>query len=262
MSVPVSVFIIALNEADRIVQSIDAVKSWVDEVVVVDSGSSDDTVDVSKKAGAKVEFHEWNGFGQQKRFAETLCRNDWILNIDADEVVTDDLRREIEALFAAGAPTRVAYGMAVDLVYPGQSKPRLWAQDHWCVRLYDRRKVRFRDSALHDSVVTEGFEVGRLRGTMHHFSMRSFEDMEAKFRVRIAQATKDAHRRSAASLTPRLITELPVNFLKYYIGRRHFTGGLTGFRYAWRQALFRFQRVYELWKREIVDLLPRKLGSS
>ena len=85
---PLSVFIIAVNEADRIALTINSVRDWADEVIVIDSGSTDDTVAVAESHGARVVFNEWNGYGPQKVFGETLCRNDWLLNLDADEEVT------------------------------------------------------------------------------------------------------------------------------------------------------------------------------
>ena len=101
---PISCFIIAKDEADRIGRTIESVQPWVNEVIVVDSGSTDDTMAVATRAGARAISNAWPGFGQQKRFAEDQCTNDWLLNIDADEVVTPELCREIEALFANGSP--------------------------------------------------------------------------------------------------------------------------------------------------------------
>ncbi|MGE0054385.1 MAG: glycosyltransferase family 2 protein [Hyphomicrobium sp.] len=260
MRVPVSVFIIARNEADRIHRTIEAVSGWVDEVIVVVGSSSDNTIEVAEKAGARVVENLWTGFGQQKRFGESQCRNDWILNIDADEVVTDELRREIVKLFERGMPDRVAYGMPVELVYPGKVKPRRWAHDHWCVRLYDKRVVRFRNSALFDSVVTESHEVGSLKGAMYHYSIRSFDDMKCKLLERVDLAVEGSRQRSAAVLTLRLASELPMTFLKFYIGRRHITGGLTGLRYAAILARFRFMRVYGLWAKAMATPVPQTVA--
>src|SRR5690606_19398646 len=92
---PLSCCIIAKNEGDRIEACIKAASRIADEIVVVDSGSTDDTVAKAKALGAKVYFRAWDGFGPQKRFAEECASNDWILNLDADEVVTPELAGEI-----------------------------------------------------------------------------------------------------------------------------------------------------------------------
>ena len=89
--IKISAFIITKNEAHRIAKSINSIKNIVDEIIVVDSGSNDDTVIIAEKLGAKVIFNEWPGYVKQKSFAESLCRHDWILNIDADEELTDKL---------------------------------------------------------------------------------------------------------------------------------------------------------------------------
>ena len=243
---PISCFIIAKNEADRIARTIRSVRSWVDEVIVVDSESTDDTVAVARQEGARVVTQPWLGFGGQKRFGEAQCRNDWVFNIDADEVVTRELQIEIVRLFEKGLPPFVAYGMPIHLIYPGNARPRAWARDHWYVRLYDRRFVRFRDSAIHDSVVTDDHRIGALRATIHHHSMRSFDDMKKKLDERAWLSVKYADPHSTAPLLPRLITEIPMNFFKYYIWRVHFTGGMTGLRYAAIQSWYRYLKIYRM----------------
>jgi glycosyltransferase involved in cell wall biosynthesis len=243
---PISCFIIARNEADRISRSIRSVTEWVDEVLVVDGGSADATIAVSQREGARVISNAWPGFGQQKRFAEDHCRHNWTLNIDADEVVTPELRRKIEELFANGPPPLAGYGLPICLVYPGAQRPRYFARDHWCVRLYDCTVVRFRNSAIHDSVVTDGHEVGKIDASLYHFSIRSFDDMKRKLDRRMWISMQHTEALSPFRLAPRLLTEFPMHFFKYYIVRRHFTGGLAGLHYAWLQAWFRFQRIYRM----------------
>ena len=85
VKIPLSVSIITKNEEDRILNAINAIKNIADEVVVIDSGSDDKTCEIALKAGAKVIYNKWPGYGQQKIFAQNQCRNDWVLNIDADE---------------------------------------------------------------------------------------------------------------------------------------------------------------------------------
>ena len=171
---PLSCFIIARDEADRIGATIRSVRDWVGEVLVVDSGSSDDTVAVAEVLGARVLSHPWQGYGPQKRFAEACCGFDWLLNLDADEVVTPALRQEIVALFRNGPPPLAGYRLRVADVYPGQSRPRPFAYSYRIVRLYDRRRARYALSLVHDRVAAHtvarrrrvhqrrrGFVVGR-----------------------------------------------------------------------------------------------------
>jgi len=88
---PLSVFIIARDEADRIPAALASVQGWVDEIIVIDSGSLDATVAVSQLFGARTEYRAWTGYGEQKVYGESLCRNDWLLNIDADEAISPEL---------------------------------------------------------------------------------------------------------------------------------------------------------------------------
>lgn len=245
---PLSCFIIAKNEADRIARTIRSVASWVDEVVVVDSGSTDSTLSIAEAAGARVIVQPWLGFGGQKRFAEEQCQNDWVLNLDADEIATSELQREIIELFSTETPKKAAYGMPIHIVYPGHKKPRMWARDNWYVRLYNRQVVRFRDSCVHDTVRTDGHIVGRLKAPIHHFSIRSFEHMKTKLDERMSLAATYAPDRNSALTLGRLLIEFPMNFYKYYFVRRHFTGGLMGLRYATILSSFRVTKVYRRWR--------------
>lgn len=245
---PISCFIISKDESDRIVRTIRSVKSWVDEVVVVDSESRDNTVALALAEGCRVITQPWLGFGPQKRFAEDQCRNDWVLNLDADEVVTPELRDEIIGMFSAGHPAQIAYAMALDLVYPGDQRPRRWARDHWYVRLYDRQVVRFRNSHVHDTVVMGGHAVGSLRHSVYHYSFRSYDDLKQKLGERMLLSAKHAQNSSQVMLLARLLLEMPINFFKYYIVRRHFTGGFKGLRYAWIQGTYRQVKIVHMWR--------------
>jgi glycosyltransferase involved in cell wall biosynthesis len=246
MQLPVSVYIIAHNEADRIGAAIASVAGWVDEIVVVDSFSTDGTPQIAAHAGARVVQRAWMGFGPQRRLGEKICRNDWILSLDADERVTPRLKQEILALFAGGTPALKAYGMPVLMVYPGKRKPRPFARDHWCVRLYDRRAVGVRESQIHDAVETGSHKVGTLACPLEHYSMRSFHHMIRKLDERTWLAVREREHLSTAELWLRLPIEFLSNFTKYYLVRRHCTGGLNGLVYATIQATFRHLRIYRM----------------
>jgi glycosyltransferase involved in cell wall biosynthesis len=246
VKLPISCFIITKNEADRIVPTIRSVSDWVSEVIVVDSGSTDGTQEIAASAGASVTFRAWTGFGPQKRFGESLCKHDWVLNIDADEVVSPELALEIQEMFAKGLPPLAAYALRINDVYPGWTKPRWGANDHLNARLYDRRKVQFKDSPIHDSVDTRGHKVGKLKAEVHHRSARTFDDALAKSIDRGKVFADHAAKRSILSLRIRLVFEFPLAFIKFYFFRRHVTGGLAGFQMAMFGAISRFVRIVRM----------------
>lgn len=244
--IPVSCFIIAFNEGDRIGRTIASVADWVDEVVVIDSCSTDDTVAVAEAAGARVIYNAWPGFGQQKRFGEEQCKYDWLLNLDADEVVTPLLRVAISNLFQDGTPMLAGYGTPVNIVYPGWKAPRSFARDHYCLRLYDRRRMRYKDSTLHDSVDPFQERVGALPGGLDHYSVRSLDDLIRKCDARATYNAAHSKPKSEIELNFRLLFDLPWNFLKYYLIRTHFMGGMTGFQFAAITAFYRWVRIVRM----------------
>lgn len=249
---PLSIFIIALNEADRIGNTIAAVQTLSDDIVVVDSGSTDGTQAIAERLGARVVFNPWPGYGQQKRFAEEQCRHDWLLNLDADEVVPADLAAEIAALFARGAPPADAYKLRIAEIFPGERAPHRFAYALAPVRLYRKAKGRYSASPVHDRVdLTPNAKVDRLKGTVHHFSVRSLgEQMEKLNSYSDAQAD-DLDARGATVSVFRLIVEFPANFIKAYIGRRHALRGVYGFMTAMNYAFYRYLRVAKHWERRL-----------
>jgi glycosyltransferase involved in cell wall biosynthesis len=241
MKVPVSACIIVKNEADRIAKCIEAVVSVADEVVVVDSGSTDTTCAIAKSLGARVFFRSWDGYGPQKRFAEDCAKNDWILNLDADEVLTSELAGEIRALLQTTPPLK-AYRFRQVTVYPNANRPRLWADAHNYVRLYDRRAVRFRESLVHDTVDLAGQEAGQLKNGAWHYSWRTLDHVRSKLDLYTDLQAREL-KKSRTEVFLRLPVEYPILFVRYYLLRRHFTGGLYGVKAAHTFAAGRTMRL-------------------
>jgi glycosyltransferase involved in cell wall biosynthesis len=254
---PLSVFIIAKNEADRIGDTIRAVRDLSDDLVVVDSGSTDGTQAVASALGARVVENPWPGYGPQKRFAEDRCRYAWLLNLDADEVVPPPLKAEIRALFARGEPPCDAYKLAIAEIFPGEARPHPWAYTLWPVRLYRKNKGRYADSLVHDRVqLARGARVGRLKGVVHHFSVRSLGDQIDKLNKYSDQQADDLDLRGVSIPTWRVFVEFPAAFLKAYIGRRHFVRGVYGFLTATNYAVSRHLRIAKHYERRRLDAAP------
>ena len=246
----ISVFIIARNEADRIGATIRAVRDLTDDLLVVDSGSTDGTQGLAESLGARVIHNDWPGYGPQKRFAEDQCRHVWLLNLDADEVVPETLAAEIRALFAAGEPTIPAWRIGIAEIFPGEGRPHPLAYTLTPVRLYRRDRGRYAASPVHDRVELEpGVSPGRLKGVIHHFSVRSLGDQLDKLNRYSDQQADDLEARGIVIPSWRVFVELPGNFLKAYVGRRHFVRGTYGFLSAMNYAISRHLRIAKHYER-------------
>jgi len=253
-AISLSVFIIAKDEADRIGEAITSVISFCDEVIVVDSGSNDNTVSVAKAAGAQVTHQDFLGYGPQKRFAEKLCRNDWVLNIDADEPLTKAAQDEIKALCVSGEVTQHAcWRIPIKTVYPHEKEPAFWAFNYNQIRLYDRRKSGFKESTVHDAVLPgEGVSVGQLKGAIAHRSHRDINFQVEKFNRYAEMQVLDLASRGRRLPRWRLITEFPLAFLKAYFIRRHCLYGFWGLSLSVSYAYSRFLRVAKFHEAELM----------
>lgn len=227
--IPVSVYLITKNEGTRIARAVKSVVTWADEVIVVDCGSDDDTVAVAENSGAKVMHRDWDGYGPQKRFAEQQCRNDWVLNLDADEEVTSALADEILNAVANAQPDQTAYSVRVTDLLPGESAPSWFAYNYNVPRLYNRTKAQMSLHAYQDRIEVKEGRTSALRGLILHRSFISWETTIRKINFYSSQvaAERSASGRKRPSVA-RIWFEFPSTFLKVWIGRRYIFRGTMG----------------------------------
>jgi glycosyltransferase involved in cell wall biosynthesis len=250
MPIPISAFIITKNEEVRLPATLAALRPWVDEILVVDSGSTDRTIEIARHFGARVLYRAWAGYGPQKRFAEGQCRNDWVLNVDADEVLTPELAEELRGLFSRGnGPAPGAYKARILTVYPGDQRPRPLANDYNVVRFYHRAVGSFRDHPVFDRVVLRDTVPQQLRATIFHHPYISFEHVIEKNNRFSSFRSVNSRKCPRAMLRFRLIYEFPLSFVKYYLFRLHFTGGWKGFYFALCHAFMRTSRIAKMLER-------------
>jgi glycosyltransferase involved in cell wall biosynthesis len=243
VTLPLSVFIITRNEEVRLPRCLEALLPWAGEIVLVDAGSTDRTVEIAKSYGVQVIQRPWTGYGPQKRYAEELCSHDWVLNVDADEVVTPDSGAEIQRLFAGGPPKPGAYRIRILNVYPGRTGPRWLANDYNVVRLYHRAVASYSDDPVYDRVVTGDLRPLQLHAPIYHFTNISVAHAVQKALTFSKFRAETSGERSAHLLKLRLFFEFPMVFLKTYFGRRHFTGGWQGYYFALCHAFMRTTRI-------------------
>lgn len=241
---PISVFIIAKNEADRISRAILGVRDWVDEVIVVDSGSTDDTVALSASLGARTVFNAWTGYGPQKVFAENQCRNKWLLNLDADEEITPDGAAEIQALFKTGEPATKIFDIRFLELRPYETQPRRFPLVKVYTRLYHRDFAGFRPSPVHDSVVPkDSARIGKLKAGAWHRSLRSHAHTVAKINSYTSMQAEDNFRKGR-NFGPLIVIFTPLlSFLRAYFLRGYMFYGIEGIADAQIYAFSRLLRV-------------------
>ena len=247
--IPLSVLIRTRNEADRIGGTIKAAQALGGEIVVIDAGSTDATVEIAAGLGARVIPNQWNGFGPQRNFGEAQCANDFVFSLDADEIVTPEMAREIRDLFLNGAPPRLMI-VRKAMIFPHWKKPPPLGFCHEQVLIYDRRIARTGSNPNWDKLdISVPDRPHLVREPLWHFSYRDWNHAVAKWNY-VAQLAADTQpKRSRAALQARLIFEFPWSFVKFYFLRRYFLGGADGFTMAVVTAFGRFLRIAKMLER-------------
>lgn len=229
---PVSAYIRAKNEERMIGDVVRAALQVASEVVVLDSGSTDRTREIAEQAGARVIEGPWLGGGRQKRVAEDACVHDWLLDLDADEIVTPELAQEIRELFGAGEPPEPIYEMKLATSPPVGA---VWSAFNLVERrkLYDRRVIRQPDHPNWDQFkVPPGVRVGRLNARLIHYSFRDLAQLEDKFNRNSTGRARDTELKPFWFVVLRLLFAKPFYFLNQYVRRGLWRAGWYGFAVA------------------------------
>ncbi|WP_315924298.1 glycosyltransferase family 2 protein [Mesorhizobium sp. SP-1A] len=221
-----SVILITKNEEAHIAACLESV-AFADEIVVVDSGSTDRTVEIAQSLGAKVTVTaDWPGFGPQKQRALDLATGDWVLSIDADERIPDALRDEILAATAKGSRTgfrlnRLSWFLGRPMRHGG------WHPDR-VLRLALRTKARFSDDIVHERLTVDG-AVGDLKEPMLHYSYASVDDVLRKMRAYALATAAERRARGVKGGVGVAIARSLFGFCKAYVLRAGFLDGKRGF---------------------------------
>lgn len=240
---PLSAVVIALNEERRIVPCLESL-SFADEIVVVDSGSTDGTVAAARRLADKVHSVPWKGFGPQKQAGVGLAAHDAVLSVDCDERVTPELAEEIRSVLS-GETMRAGYSVP-RRTFLGTKEIRHcgWYPDR-TVRLFDRTRARFSDDIVHERVIVSG-DTGELRNHLLHYSFEEFADVLRKMdRYTDLSARKmfeEGRRWGLADLTVRPAFA----FLRTYLVRLGFLDGIEGFEVSAAAALHVFAKYAKL----------------
>lgn len=219
----ISTILITFNEENNIGRCLESVKPFSDEVIVVDSGSTDRTVDIAREHGARVFQRDWPGYGPQKQYALEQATSPWVFSIDADEVVSPELCSAIQSL----DPYRYGYQVARPVWYLGQWIRHSGWYPGWVTRLFRRESGAFTDEIVHESVRVSG-SVGRLRGDLLHYSYRDISHHIDKMNGLSTLAAEKMYRRGRRAGFLSLLVVPWLQFNKTYFLRRGFLDGRAG----------------------------------
>ena len=254
-----SVVIITRNEQMNVLRCLDSVKPIADEIVVVDSMSADDTVRICRESGCLVFQRVFDGYGTQKQFAVDHAANDWVLSIDADEVVTEELQQEINLLLhrnppsgsripdPASAPSQPpptgggeiphpAYRIPFSLYYMGRLLSHGGVGNEFHLRLFDRTRGGFTKVPVHEGIEVKG-STGTLKGRIIHYSYRDISHHLQKIDIYTSRAA-EGYRMSGRSFSRSwAVVKFPAVFFTFYIIKLGFLDGYPGFIWSFMAAV-------------------------
>lgn len=249
MARTLSAVIITLNEEANIRRCLESVR-WADEIIVVDSGSTDGTLDICKEYRCLVFNHEWDGYSRQKNFAIALAKSDWVLSLDADEEITPELAKEIGAAIASENPAD-AYVMPRSNLFLGRwMRHGGWYPDRQ-LRLCERGAGAFRDVPIHECIIMRdpSARVELLRNPILHYTYPTVADFvkRADLYTTIEAEAMLAEGQVPGHLALTLMTACPLKFLETYVYKGGWRDGIHGLIAATLVSARVFMRYAKIW---------------
>jgi glycosyltransferase involved in cell wall biosynthesis len=239
-----SVVIIAYNEEQVIRRCLDSVKEIAGEIIVVDSESTDSTATICRDYGCRVFQRKFDGYGSQKQFGVEQATNDWILSVDADEIVSDELKTELRLLLnkeqmpdTASLPDKQGYRIPFSFYYMGKILKHAGVGKEYHLRLFNRKYGRFNSNMVHEGIELNG-TTGTLKNTIIHHSYRDLFHQIAKANQYTSQAAEEYVKEGKSFSGLWVAFKFPVNFFIHYILHGGFLDGYPGFMWSFFAAFY------------------------
>ena len=248
-SMKITATVITLNEEHNIASALESL-SWADEIVVVDSESSDRTVEIARGFTDRVFVRPWPGYSAQKNFAAEQSSHDWIFSLDADERVSNELADEFNQLKAGIQIETVAFEMPRLTFYLGRwIRHSGWRPDYKR-RLYDRKRARWRGDYVHETLEADG-KVERLTGDILHYTVRDASEHHLRMDRYTTLAAEHAHSQGRSPSMLWMLVSPVLVFIRSYIFKFGFLDGLPGLAIARFAAHYEFLKNLKLWEKRM-----------
>jgi glycosyltransferase involved in cell wall biosynthesis len=245
----VSAIVVCFNEEKNIGACLDSLR-WCDEIVVVDSFSTDRTVEICRRYTDRIVQRDWAGYREQKAFAHSLATKEWVLLVDSDERVSPELRDEIKQTLSSGADAYAGFSVPRLVFYLG----RWWRRGGWYpdygVRLFRRDRVTWGGTDPHEKILVDG-KVRRLRRPLHHFSYRNIEDHVQRIDRFTSIAARELWSEGERWRLRDALFRPAFRFFRFYIVKRGFLEGFAGFYVAVTAAVYVFLKYAKLWELQL-----------
>lgn len=241
-----SVLLIAFNEADRIEGCLRSVAGWADEIVVLDSGSTDATAEIARRYTDKVWVTDWPGYGPQRNRALARCGGEWVLSIDADEAVTPELRDEIDRTLDDPARSCTVIKMPWRTFVFGQPLRR-GRYTSPQAKLFLRAGARYREHQVHESLLLPVRRTVELRAPLEHHSWRSYRHLQEKHLGYACLLAEQKRAQGARGSLPYAALRFLTDFTQQYLLRGGFLDGGRGFLMACALGQYAFHKYAALW---------------
>jgi glycosyltransferase involved in cell wall biosynthesis len=233
-----SIAIITFNESQNITRALTSARPVAEDIVVVDSMSTDGTAEICRSFGCRVFERPFDGYGSTKQFAVDQALNDWVLVLDADEVITPELQAELRMLFTGNAvPAVSGFRIPRSLHFLGRVMKHSGTSGEMLLRLFDRRRGAFTNAAVHEEILVDG-QTGTLQGGLIHYSYRDIRHHIEKLNHYSSLAAEDYVRKGRRFGKVWVAVKFPATFFTFYILKGGILDGYPGFMWSFLAGVY------------------------
>lgn len=242
--VPASVYMITLNAADRLHHLLSQLQAF-EEVIIVDCGSTDQTAEIARGfSNVKFSHHSWSSFSEQKAHALSLCRCEWVLNLDADEELTQEFLDQIRATITADDCDALESSR---IVFRWGRRSPYFTKDNWLIRFFRKSKGHYEPRRVHERISITG-AIRRTNACIVHHQDMTLDDLVQKLNLYSQLKAMDKYEKGSKANFLILFFILPLTFIQYYLLKGFFLGGIDGLAGSVSIAFYSFMKYAKLWE--------------